>query len=422
MVRAGRGLIAPRLDSAGAAPETARSETRRGAADAAAIVVAKDAQPSPSAAPLDLTGKIVVLGERLATSRRLAHDALVREALTRTELTLALNQALIGRAEALAARQAVALQHHLRGQRGAKPRRRNRLSRMVDGLLMRLGARGQAQVVARAAPPQALFDRDWYFAAYPDLAGLRVAPLAHYLTAGGDEGRSPHPLFDDAWYRRRHGAEMGATGLTALEHYARHGAARADAPHPLFDIGWYLGQGPDLGRDEDPVVHYLRVGWSEGLSPHPLFDPAWYAAQMPPESAGVPGLVHYLTAGWKQGLTPHPLFDPAWCLEQYPDLAAAGVEPLTYFVTDGAEQGRDPGPWFDTRRYVAARGEGRLAGRNPLVDYLQGGAWIVAEAQPGFPTAAYLAAWPELAREGMTPLEHWARNAASGGTADSQGL
>jgi hypothetical protein len=367
-------------------------------------------------------------------AHRLAHEAQVREALTRTELTLALHEALTARAELEARLRERALATF--AARGARPlRRRNRISRRIDRALARLGSLGQALVIARSGvwrgsgrplhdlrhmaayarrgpradvAPLAPFDQAWYLAQNPDVAGARLAPLVHFLALGADEGRAPALLFDETWYRLRNGEELAATGLTGLEHYVRVGAVRGLDPHPLFDVAHYLAQVPALASWDDPVSHYVREGAQLGVSPHPLFDPAHYTAHAG-DLGGVAPLTHYLTEGWRRGIAPHALFDPAWYVQQNPELAESGVEPLGHFITFGGAEARDPSPWFDSRAYLAARGEALGPGGNPLIDYLRGGAWRVAEPRPGFPTAAYIAARPDLARSGVTPLEHWAR-------------
>jgi hypothetical protein len=376
---------------------------------------------------------------RAAAAERRAHDAEVREALTRTDLTVALLSALTGRADAAA---------HARRETAkalasvpASPirRRHNRLSRKLDQLLARFGSFGQALVLARAGvwrgaggalfnlrhmaayarrgaradvQPYGLFHQAWYLETYEDVRQGRAAPLVHYLLAGAWEGRAPHPLFDPAFYARVSGPEMGAAGVSALEHYERRGARLGRDPHPLFDVVHYAGQLAEPLRGQDHLTHYMERGWAQGLSPHPLFDPHWYVRQMPREERTVAPLVHYLSVGWRRGLSPHPLFDPTWYLEASPDVAASGQEPLTHFLLAGGAEGRSPGPWFDTAHYVQARGEGLAPGVNPLVDYLRGGAWMVSEPRPGFANTAYLAANPDLARSGLTPLEHWARRSA----------
>lgn len=380
--------------------------------------------------------KMRAAAARLGSLKRAAHEAQVREALTRAELSAALNESLAARAGLEARLRAEALAAHVRRTPPSRPRRHGRPSRTLEKLLARLGSLGQAAVIARsgvwrgtgrpafdlrhmaayarrganpAVAPEAFFDQAWYLAANPDVAAAGGAPLVHYLVSGGFEDRSPHPLFDAAWYRRENAADLAASGLTPLEHYVRTGAARGLSPHPLFDVGHYLAQGPALAPGEGPAEHYLREGWGQGLSPHPLFDPAWYAHHAGPGAEGGPFLTHYLTRGWREGVSPHPLFDVAWYLERNPDVAALDIDPLTHFLAEGAAEGRSPGPWFDVPHYLEARGEALAPGTNPVLDYLQGGAWAIAEPRPGFPSAAYIASRPDLVRDGLTPLEHWAR-------------
>lgn len=376
--------------------------------------------------------KVGRLNRDFAGAHRLAHRAQVREALVRSELTLALHEALAAGAATQAKLRDRALAAYAAGARGVL-RRHNRISQAIDRALVRLGALGQAVVILRSgvwragggrgeildyvrrradpgAAPAALFDQTWYLETYPDVAGRRMSPLVHYLIAGGREGRAPGPLFDAAHYQRHNAVDLAATSVTGLEHFARRGAAEGRSPHPLFDIPFYLAQDPSLEPGEDPVSHYLREGGRLGLSPHPLVDPAWYAEQTG-DLAGQPALLHYLTIGWRRGYSPHPLFEPAWYLEQWPDVAESGLPPLMHFLTVGGFEGRSPSPWFDLGHYRDRRGAELPPGVNPLVDYLQGGAWAVPEPREGFPTAAYLASRPDVVRAGVTPLEHWARQA-----------
>ena len=358
------------------------------------------------------------LKRAFAGAHRVAHQAEVREALTRTELTVALHESLCQRADLQARLRHEAVRIHSLTFR-ARPRRNNRLSQLFDRLLARAGTLGQAVVIARsgvtAAAPRPgkvppVFDPAWYLAANPDVARRGIPPLAHYLIVGGREGRSAGLLFDDRYYQSRHAEALAATSLSGLEHYLRVGAGGAHSPHPLFETAHYLSQGPTLAAGEDPVSHYIGEGGAQGLSPHPMFDSAWYLAQAP-DAAGKPALVHYLTTGWRKGYSPHPLFDAAWYLEQWPDVAETGLPPLLHFMTIGGFEGRSPSPWFDLAHYVEQRGAALPPGVNPVVDYLQGGAWAINEARVGFPTAAYIAARPDLVRAGVTPLEHWARRA-----------
>ena len=371
--------------------------------------------------------KVVALREDLALAHGLVHDAQVREALTRTELTLALSEALKGRAEAQAnaRRDAAARLSARAGRVPAPPNLRWR------EFLLKLGLSGEVRVIAESglwrddnlveinlyarrktdptAAPQTLFDQAWYLAANREAVTFGRSPLAHYIARGAAKDASPHPLFDPVYYRRN-ALDLG--GASPLAHFLHVGAWQGRDPHPLFDIAHYASQRPDIAAGEDPVSHYVRKGWRDGLSPHPLFDPAWYRRQAPRHAAETPPLIHSLATGWRDGLSPHPLFDPRWYLEQYQDIAAAGFEPLAHFLGGGGAEGRSPSPWFDLPHYVAARGAALDPAVNPLVDYLQGGAWAVAEPRPGFPTAAYLAQSPELVGLGMTPLDHWARKAA----------
>lgn len=76
-----------------------------------------------------------------------------------------------------------------------------------------------------------LFDAEYYLRAYPEISGLNVDPLMHYLERGCREGRNP--------------------------------SAQFDAQHYLVQCG-ALGEAPD-----NPLLHFLTVGAKRGLTPHP---------------------------------------------------------------------------------------------------------------------------------------------------------
>lgn len=324
--------------------------------------------------------------------------------MTRAELSVALAEALRGRAEAQTGAAARLVQLMAVTPAGSL-RRHNRPSRFWDRLLARLGERGRDRIVQRSGlsgEASVLFDRDYYLARYPDVATSGAPALVHYLLAGGREGRQPHPLFEPAWYAGQAAQEIAAHGVTPLEHYVRRGAARGLSPHPLFEVGRYLLQAQGRDASANPLIHYLVSGAAAGLTPHPLFDPSWYPG---------PGLHHYLAIGWRDGLSPHPLFEPAAYLVENPEVAAEGLEPLTHFATEGGAAGLSASPWFDTARYISARGGAIPGGVNPLVDYLTGGAWALAEGPGGEAATAFIARRPDLARAGVTPHEHLARRA-----------
>ena len=188
------------------------------------------AEPAPNL--LDkaraVAAKVARMQTNVSSVERLAHQAEVREALTRTELTVALHESLTQRAAHLARLRDWAMVAY-RATVRSPLRRHNRLSKILDRILARLGPRGAAIVIRRSglAGAPAIFDPTWYLAANPDVAQKGASPLLHYLLTGGAEGRSPGPLLEDARYRAEHAVELAATGLTVLEHYVRKGAAEA---------------------------------------------------------------------------------------------------------------------------------------------------------------------------------------------------
>ena len=187
-----------------------------------------------------------------------------------------------------------------------------------------------------AAPPPILFDAARYMRLYPDVAEAGVDPLTHYITHGSREGRSPHTVFDAAWY-----------------------IGQRDAPPP-----------------GDPLADYAHRGWKAGASPHPLFHVGHYRRQLGGEPA-VSDLQHYLKEGWRRGLDPHPYFSVAHYLNHNPDVAKSGIEPLTHYLTIGAHEDRAAHPRFDARFYRAAYLLDAPEGTVPLIDFVVRG-WVLS--------------------------------------------
>lgn len=73
------------------------------------------------------------------------------------------------------------------------------------------------------------FDRDWYLAAYPDVAAAGLDPVAHYLDFGWKEFRNPGPNFDTTYYLT-HNIDVAKSGLSPLVHFIRFGAVEGRRP------------------------------------------------------------------------------------------------------------------------------------------------------------------------------------------------
>ncbi len=105
---------------------------------------------------------------------------------------------------------------------------------MIDALL----AVAAAQPVADDAVER-LFDRDWYLAAYPDVAAAGIDPLAHFLGFPA-ERRHPNALFDaGAWAAER---DLDPTA-NALADYVEGGAWKAASTRS------FVAAHPDLAAE-----------------------------------------------------------------------------------------------------------------------------------------------------------------------------
>ena len=73
-----------------------------------------------------------------------------------------------------------------------------------------------------------LFDPSYYLALNPDVAQAEVAPLAHYMRHGWQEGRDPSAAFSTSGYLNRH-TDVRMTGTNPLMHYVMRGAVEGRA-------------------------------------------------------------------------------------------------------------------------------------------------------------------------------------------------
>jgi glycosyltransferase involved in cell wall biosynthesis len=276
----------------------------------------------------------------------------------------------------------------------------------------------------------AVFDAQWYCAAYPDAcAGLDdpddLTVLRFYLEHGQQRGHSPNIWFDEGWHLKAYpaaAAEVREGGATsAFDAYCRSGF-RFRSPHWLFDELQYRKRYPDLcdealARDGNPngYDHYLRHGSREGRIGHPLFDPALYRAQLPSdERAAVDqlgGYLHYLRriAECRSEVPTTTYFDPRWYLRRYPAVAqaiAAGkwASALHHYLTNDTPCEFDPLPEFSESYYLerykdvaaAVQTEQR---RNGYEHFLADGVAELRAPCPAIDLDWYLAAHPAVRSE-----------------------
>jgi ADP-heptose:LPS heptosyltransferase/GT2 family glycosyltransferase len=79
-----------------------------------------------------------------------------------------------------------------------------------------------------------LFDPQYYLATNPDVAGLNMDPLVHYIEIGAREGRNPNAEFDTAFYLEQC-QQRGERPENPLLHYVKSGAQRGLQPRSSSD-------------------------------------------------------------------------------------------------------------------------------------------------------------------------------------------
>ncbi len=256
-----------------------------------------------------------------------------------------------------------------------------------------------------------LFDSRFYRAHAPDLGWYRFFPLLHYLRAGWQEGRNPHPLFDNDWYLRRY---LEKTPKNPLLHYIARGWRQGCDPHPLFRGSFLLQQHGQLRRPGQtplalyltrwrqvlrinelfdpaslhgemaerltrnrttPLGHYLAHPQDPAFQPFPLFAADYYRESNPTAARDWPVLLkHYFEYGAAEGCRPNPLFDPFFYRSRYLDTDTSLLDAFLHYAAEGTAKGHRPNALFDPQFYGTQKAEtGEAAMAGPLPHYLQHG-------------------------------------------------
>ena len=90
--------------------------------------------------------------------------------------------------------------------------------------------------MVRVIERSALFDADWYLAAYPSVAALKANAAYHYFVIGSRLGYDPGPWFSTERYLK-HNPDVAEAGINALYHYEIEGrrAGRTSGVHVTAD-------------------------------------------------------------------------------------------------------------------------------------------------------------------------------------------
>ncbi|MBO9420314.1 bifunctional metallophosphatase/5'-nucleotidase [Labrenzia sp. R4_2] len=116
------------------------------------------------------------------------------------------------------------------------------------------------------------FNETHYKSQYPEItasieAGLVANALAHFNSAGFQEGRDPNPHFDTSYYLSQN-TDVTAAVINPFDHYNTFGYAEGRSPNAIFDPTYYAEQNPDVvNAGIDLFQHFLVYGAAEGRLP-----------------------------------------------------------------------------------------------------------------------------------------------------------
>ena len=127
--------------------------------------------------------------------------------------------------------------------------------------------------------PSVFFGTETYYVLNPDIRGIN--PLLHYLQFGCHEGRQfvagvpvlepadyilaePTGLFNAKWYLKNN-PDLAGVKISPIEHFMNHGWKEGREPSDQFSIRDYCNFNPDLkAATVQPMTHFIFSGISEG--------------------------------------------------------------------------------------------------------------------------------------------------------------
>ena len=251
----------------------------------------------------------------------------------------------------------------------------------LRALLLERGARLRVS-------PSPFFDEEHYLDRHPDIRGAGLWGFEHFLTAGIDEGRQPHPLVDVAFIAADRGVGLAEALRTWLAHESApneivwHAYARwQEAPRLRQQRAIWRGLARHCAGDRGlaaRVLTYLPLlveprlasgtaAWSlveralgEGaydVLPSPFLRVP--LARRPDAGSGPAPLLERLPADPDRRWSPTPWLDMGFYEVRNADLGVWTRELLLHFLRHGQFEGRESHPMFDPAWYREQYGLGR---------------------------------------------------------------
>ncbi|WP_320203893.1 glycosyltransferase [Agrobacterium rosae] len=180
-----------------------------------------------------------------------------------------------------------------------------------------------------------IFDKKYYYQAYPDVKNAGLNAWTHYRTTGWKEGRNPHQKFNTLAYIACN-PDILELDISPVEHVIDY--------HTINFSGAYAGYAEQksnlslLNHPRVPATLHQYIARFEAIRSCNLFDQDFYASQLasPPNDL----IEHYIRHGHLSLIAPHPNFDPVFYYERYSDVRRAAANPLVHYLQHGEREGR----------------------------------------------------------------------------------
>ncbi len=217
------------------------------------------------------------------------------------------------------------------------------------------------------------FDREFYMAAYPDVAVSGAEPEAHYKEFGRYEGRYPNidllvddsdsvrnsGLFDESFYRATYGVSITED---AIEHYLTTGFRSGCDPYFGFGESTLHPYYASIGKFGAALVTYVNrdltglpvcsgpdaLSMAGALHTSDFFNAEYYTSQINGFDVNLDPALHYVIVGESMDIDPNPNFDLQYYRRRNSDLVEHRVCLLVHYIYGGHAEGRRTQPFSAT--------------------------------------------------------------------------
>jgi hypothetical protein len=163
--------------------------------------------------------------------------------------------------------------------------------------------------------------------------------LIHYFYNGCNEGRQPSFLFDSKYYMDEN-PDLKGMFLTPLGHFIQLGSLELRNPSPFVSMEYLVDnlRNKNIIKSENKLAYFYKNEKNEGLSAHPYFDVEFYLlTNKDLHDSVMSPYQHFLIAGVYEGRDPRPDINIKEYIEKY-NVDVNEVHPFVHFIEQKGEE------------------------------------------------------------------------------------